>query len=101
MIDQYSCPSCSAPFRYLRDGGLFRLENDPASGSSKSNRVEYFWLCPACSLTMTLRLRADRTVTAVRLPKPIRDLPDGDAVISADRERGLLLCSVFTPHRRA
>ncbi len=95
MIDKCGSPSCSATFRYLRDGRLFRLENDPASGSSKSNRVEYFWLCPACSLTMTLRLRADGTVTAVRLPELIRDLPHGDAVISADRERGLLLCSVF------
>lgn len=94
MIDKCGNPSCSTPFRYLRDGRLFRLE-DPAFGSPQSNRAEYFWLCPACSLTMTLRLRADGTVITVRLPEPIRDLPHGDAVISADRERGLLLRSVF------
>jgi hypothetical protein len=101
MVAKCANPSCSAPFRYLRDGRLFRLECDPASGSSQSNRAEYFWLCHACLLTMTLCLRADGTVMTIRLPEPIRDLPHGDAVISADREKGLLLRRIFTPHSRA
>jgi hypothetical protein len=101
MLAKCSNPPCSAPFRRLQDGRLFRLESDQAPGWSQSNRVEYFWLCHGCSSTMTLRLRADGTVTTVRLQEPIRSVPDGVALISADREKGLLLRSVFTPHNRA
>ncbi len=52
-------PSCSVSF--LEDGRLFRLESDPAF-RSKSNRVEYFWLCHHCSSTMALHLREDGTL---------------------------------------
>lgn len=85
--------SCSASFRYLEDGRLFRLESDPAL-RSKSNRVEYFWLCYRCSSTMTLHLSEDGSVIPVLLPEPIRGVPDGVALTSANRERGLLLRGV-------
>jgi len=45
MLVKCTNPSCSASFRYLRDGRLFRLEREPTLRSSKTNRVEYFWLC--------------------------------------------------------
>jgi hypothetical protein len=77
MLVKCTNPSCSASFRYLRDGRLFRLELDPTLCSSKSNRVEYFWLCHRCSSEMTLRLREDGTVVTVLLPEPIRGVPDG------------------------
>ena len=46
---------------------------------------------------MTMRLGDDGTVGTVLLPKPIRGVPDGDALISVDREKGLLLRSVSFP----
>ena len=94
MLVKCTNPSCSASFRYLRDGRLFRLERDPALWSSKSNQVEYFWLCHRCSSDMTLRLREDGTVATVLLPEPIRGVPDGVALSWADRKNGLLLRGV-------
>ena len=46
---------------------------------------------------MTLRLREDGGVVTVLLPEPIRGVPDGVALTSAHREKGLLLCSVSFP----
>src|SRR5690242_11414158 len=52
--------TCGRAFRYLREGRLFRLEPDPAfdSGAEFDHSIEYFWLCEACSDSMTLRLDA-------------------------------------------
>jgi hypothetical protein len=94
MLVKCTNSSCSASFRYLRDGRLFRLESDPTLWSSKSNRVEYFWLCHRCSSEMTLRLIEDGTVVTVLLPEPIRRVPDGVALSWADRKNGLLLRSL-------
>ncbi len=93
MVSKCSNPSCSASFRHLKEGRLFRLENDPAL-RSKSNRVEYFWLCHRCSSTLTLRLREDGTVVTVLLPEAIRGVPEGVALTSTDRKQGLLLRTV-------
>jgi len=94
MLVKCTNPSCAALFRYLKDGRLFRLESDPTLWSSKSNRVEYFWLCHRCSSEMTLRLREDGTVVTVLLPELIRGVPDGVALRWVDRKSGLLLRSV-------
>ena len=94
MVAKCSNPACSASFLYLQDGGLFRLESDSALGSSKSIRVEYFWLCQNCSPTMTLHLREDGTVAIFLVPKQIRGVPHGVAPTSAGRGKGLLLRSV-------
>ena len=91
MLAKCSNPSCSAPFRYLGNGKLFRLEEDPALRTCQSNRREYFWLCDGCSSTMTRHLGEDETVVAVPLPGSIRGVPGGVALISKDRKRGLLL----------
>src|ERR1700757_1124519 len=97
MLAKCSNSCCSAAFLCLKDGRLFRLESDPAIRSSESNGVEYFWLCHRCSSAMTLRLGDEGTVGTVLLPKPVRGVPDGDALISVDREKGLLLRSVSFP----
>lgn len=97
MLAKCSNPSCFAPFRYLENGKLFRLEGDPAQSASTSNRGEYFWLCDRCSSAMTLRLGEDEAVVAVPIPEPIRSVPAGVALISADRKRGLLLRSISSP----
>jgi hypothetical protein len=93
MLATCANPSCSA-FLCLEEGKLFRLENDPTLRSSKSNRVEYFWLCRRCSSTMTLRLIEDGTVATIPIPAPFRGVPEGVALTSTDRKKGLLLRSV-------
>jgi hypothetical protein len=91
MLAKCSNPSCFAPFRYLQEGKLFRLESDPGLRIGNSSRREYFWLCGACSSIMTLRLGEGGTVVAVPLQEPVRGVPDGVALISADRKGRFLL----------
>jgi len=43
---------------------------------------------------MTLRLGQDEAVVAVAIPEPIRGVPEDVALISVDRERGLVLRSL-------
>jgi len=97
MLAKCTNRSCSASFRCLKEGRLFRLETDPTLGSSQSNRGEYFWLCDRCLPTMTLRLGEDEAVVAVPIPEPIRCAPQGVALNWADRKRGLLLRSISSP----
>ncbi len=97
MVAKCSNQSCSASFRSLKEGRLFRLESDPAFCSSESNRLEYFWLCDHCSSTMTLRLGEDGTVGTVLLPTAIRGVPDVVALTLVHRKKGLLLRSCSYP----
>lgn len=97
MLAKCSNPSCSAAFRYLKGGRLFRLEGDGAVRAGKSSRVEYFWLCGSCSSRMTLHLGEDEAVVTVPLRKPNRDVADGTALISVQKKRGLLLRSISSP----
>lgn len=94
MLANCANPTCSASFRLLVKGRLFRLEADPVLGSSKSSRMEYFWLCHRCSSTLTLRLREDGTVTTILLPKDIQGVPDRVALASVHRQEGLWLRTV-------
>ena len=97
MLAKCANSSCSASFRSLKEGRLFRLESEPAIRSSDSNRVEYFWVCDRCSSAMTMRLREDGTVVTVLLPESIRGVPDEVALTAVDRKKGLLLRSVSFP----
>jgi len=93
MLANRTNPSCCVSFRYLKDGRLFRLERDPTL-SSKSNRVEYFWLGHRCSSETTLRLREDGTVATVLPSESIRCVRDDVTRSCADRKAGSLLRSV-------
>jgi len=67
MLSKCANPACSASFRYLHNGKLFRVER-PAERTARSNldfddqrtvrkpasRIEFFWLCDECSAVMTL-----------------------------------------------
>jgi len=94
MLSECSNSSCSAPFRYLGKGKLFRLEDQPARSTCQPIQEEYFWLCERCSATMTLRLGPDNAVVAVLIPERIRGVPECVALISVDQKRGLLLRSL-------
>jgi hypothetical protein len=62
MISKCANPECSVPFRYLRDGKLFRVDLEHLTSrhtgqhdSDKAgHRMEHFWLCGRCASTMTL-----------------------------------------------
>jgi hypothetical protein len=65
MVSKCANPGCSAPFLYLHQGKLFRLETDAvdvhhsASGADPeskkpSRRIAFYWLCRDCAAAMTL-----------------------------------------------
>jgi len=62
MINQCANPNCSVPLRYLREGRLFQFEvkttsfsaNQEAKTKKVSRGLTHFWLCGACSSSMTL-----------------------------------------------
>jgi hypothetical protein len=93
MLSKCSNPSCSALFSHLQDGKLFSLESVPVLDHCAAKRVEHFWLCENCSLTMSLRLAKDERVV-VPLPRPFRSVPGEVSVVSSDRKKGLLLRTV-------
>ncbi len=71
MVSKCANPACSAPFHYLREGKVFRLEieerSDPRSQLLPTKRavghVEYFWLCGSCALILTLRVNDGKVIT--------------------------------------
>lgn len=79
MVSKCANQNCSATFRYLGKGRLFRFERvlpsalDPAIDDLTNMRkmpssVEHFWLCEHCAIRMTLTVDANKRVVAV----PIR-----------------------------
>lgn len=63
MISKCANPSCPARFLYLHEGKLFRIQHQTtaegllgadSSQQKRSNKVEFFWLCPRCAASMTL-----------------------------------------------
>jgi hypothetical protein len=91
MLAKCTNPTCSAEFRYLREGKLFQLEVEPTGGTFDTKEAEYFWLCSRCSAAMTLRLAEDGTVVAAILPQPTRSVSDDVSLIFVDRKNGMLL----------
>ena len=76
MLSKCANPQCTASFRYLHDGKLFRIEL-PAPSESAPNgngtkkpphRTEFFWLCETCAAQMTLIYKKEVGVTTRPLP---------------------------------
>jgi len=101
MLAKCCNPSCVNPFRYLTDGKLFRLDYDAPVRASVLTKPEYFWLCPICSQTMTLRMCDEGKVIPVALPNSVH--VGGGSPIIPNRQKGLLLSRVsfFEPKRIA
>jgi hypothetical protein len=97
MLAKCANPSCSASFRHLADGRLFRLETEPRFPSPDSRETEHFWLCEACSAATTLRLTLDGRVVATGLANTLCNGPYV-ALNAVDREHGAFLRSIsFLP----
>ena len=93
MLGKCNNPSCSASFRYLEEGLLFRLEPDPArSDCPIPKKPEYYWLCPACSTTMTLHISTEGRIVTVPNLVAVHDIR-ADFVPVSIRQNGLVLCS--------
>ncbi len=76
MVSKCANPGCSAPFHYLRDGKVFRIEieNQPSEPqlveqAKPAAHVEHFWLCGPCASTMTLVVDNGKVI-AVPLDHP-------------------------------
>ncbi len=80
MLAKCANPSCNAPFLYLREGRLYRMEMGPEmlpggpqpshqsgpTGERKPvRRLEFFWLCGRCSRQMSLAFRPGQGVVVV------------------------------------
>jgi hypothetical protein len=78
MLQKCANPSCSAPFRSLREGKLFLAETLPHESAAPSaehqprvRRREHFWLCEPCSVQFTLRLDTERGMLTVPISEYI------------------------------
>jgi hypothetical protein len=80
MVSKCANPICSASFRYLHEGKLFRMavtahaagNSDVAAGSGpkkSSHHIEFFWLCEECAPAMTLTFEPGIGVTAEPLTR--------------------------------
>ena len=75
MLSKCANPNCSATFRFLSEGKLYRIDSKAASvrrgARTESNpgrpRIdEYFWLCSSCCLDMTIRIDNNFEISLVR-----------------------------------
>jgi hypothetical protein len=75
MVSKCANPSCSAIFRYFREGKLFHLAVGPAALEAadvlETPALEHFWLCGECSSQMTLVSH-----TAGVLVVPLQDISE-------------------------
>ncbi len=77
MLSKCANPSCSASFRYLHEGRLFRIARS-ANGHNGNGHadvgepkppqhLEYFWLCDSCASQMTMARNHEGDVRVVPL----------------------------------
>ena len=74
MLSKCANPACTTPFQYLHEGKLFQFEvSNPGprlvEENSSARKVEYFWLCGRCAVTMTLAFERHRGPVVVPLKK--------------------------------
>jgi hypothetical protein len=84
MVSKCANSECGAPFRYLREGKVFKFEvgRNVAVESSgprlvtmkkSSTKIEHFWLCGRCSRQMTLHYEGNTGVVVIPLKPRARN----------------------------
>jgi hypothetical protein len=79
MLSKCANPGCFAPFLYLHQGKLFRLDMEiggvegqllgaDAAPKQTTRRIEFFWLCDDCAANMTLIFKKGAGVATKPLP---------------------------------
>jgi len=93
MVSKCANPSCSATFRYLREGTIFRVAAGPTAPEKDSlpgtPSHERFWLCSKCSMKMTIISHAQGILVV-----PLQDLSEKQR---RQRNRGIAIGSVPEP----
>jgi hypothetical protein len=77
MLSKCANPGCPAPFLYLHQGKLFRMDSNsegpPTDAVTEARRpvrrLEFFWLCDQCAVLVTLNYQKGVGITAVPLSK--------------------------------
>jgi hypothetical protein len=101
VLAKCASPSCSAMFRSLEHGELFRVEPDPIGKSLEFITLEYFWLCRPCSLEMTLGFDEGAGLRIVPRRQAANRAVDTGQFVPVDRRKGLILTRVrFLGHRK-
>jgi hypothetical protein len=76
MVSKCANPSCSAAFRFLHEGRVFRVETrseslraaeDNLSAKKAARHLEFFWLCERCASLMTLAVEKGGVTVRPRL----------------------------------
>lgn len=77
MVSKCANPGCPASFLYLHQGKLFRMEVEARESGGLNpeiprvhSRVEFYWLCDDCVVTMTLAYKKGSGVTVVPVARP-------------------------------
>jgi hypothetical protein len=85
MLSKCANSGCSALFRYLGEGKIFNLELAPPAsipgpqGETRVlHKVEHFWLCSQCMLSVTLIVENGQLIV-----RPLRSAPAGDKALAA------------------
>jgi len=76
MVSSCSNPSCSAPFRHLKEGRLFVInprERAHKQADRPSSQLEFFWLCERCTPRFTLAVGPGNRVSCVSRAKSERN----------------------------
>jgi hypothetical protein len=90
MLAKCANPACSAIFRTLQRGRLFRREGKSPDGKP----AEYFWLCDCCASKSTLRLNRDGGIRIWPVPDPAANSSDEPDPVASDRHNGMQLTRI-------
>jgi hypothetical protein len=79
MLSKCANPDCGASFRYLGQGKLYEISNQPEQAGphlvvpkKAAGRSERFWLCNDCASVMTLAVDASQKVVLLPLTPKAR-----------------------------
>jgi hypothetical protein len=93
VLTKCANPSCGESFRYLDEGRLFRVEEEPLPDAFDIKDPEYFWLCSNCSERMTLRLDERARIATAPLAGPPLSGQEAHFVL-LEKRQGVLLSAV-------
>ena len=82
MVSKCANPTCSSLFHYFGEGTVFEIrpletsqQHSPEVAGRSRKSIEHFWLCSACSSTLTLAVDPGRNVQVVPRWKTTRSRP--------------------------
>ena len=93
MLAKCANPICGAHFRYLSQGRVFNVPlygtesmggtDDTPKWCAYPQRVEHYWLCSECIMSLTLVMRKGKVTVQPRYRQLTEGLTDPQKVISA------------------